>query len=239
MNEQEEIIKEMQKINNLQQLKEFCHKYMLEILGGSIDFLNNNPKIKIRFLDYGGKFGHTNLGRFVFIDDDMYLVTNDVQYEEKHNEDIADYLCDNYLPPQGYVVRAMFAGFYTGFRDDRGRHLYTGDIVEASIMRNPPFPAVSLFDRAKDENGIVPPPHPPKYRYRAGIWKTNGRCALVFDNHDVPITWVTSIQKIGHVFHGLSRGQWEFDIERACVKLGQQRSDEVLENMLNGKIFID
>ena len=62
---------------------------------------------------------------------------------------------------------------------------------------------------------------------------------MAFDNHYVPITWVDIIRKIGHVFHGLSCHQSEFDIERACVKLGQQRSDEVLENMLNGKIFID
>lgn len=82
--------KQIELIRDLESLKVFCNSHLLEIAVGNIDNLRYKPTIRIRFIDPDAKFGFAILGGFFFIDDCMYLITDDKKYEEYHNPIIAD-----------------------------------------------------------------------------------------------------------------------------------------------------
>ena len=122
------------KLKNLESIKDYRNSHLFEIATGGLR--TKKHSIKVRYIDFNGKFGYTGLGRFFFVDDSMYIITNDKQYESEHNPAILDFDEDlsilNYTGE--YFVRVLFAGLFTGFYDDNGDRIFTGDVVKARVV---------------------------------------------------------------------------------------------------------
>lgn len=71
------------KLKNLESIKDYSNSHLFEIATGGLR--TKKHSIKVRYIDFNGKFGYTGLGRFFFVDDSMYIITNDKQYESEHN----------------------------------------------------------------------------------------------------------------------------------------------------------
>lgn len=240
----DELKQKILKINDLKSLKHFCEKNMRAIFAGEVERVNERP-MKIRFLDQDGEFGIIDLGRCFFFCDCMYIMTTNLKYEDSHNEEVLDYILkeENLFSRSaksklGFAVLVMFAGFLTNFRDDSGESLFTGDVVEASVLVDPPYPSRGDVERARlDPKKAV---RPTSVKYYAGIRKTHDRFSLVFDNHDVPLSWATALKNIGTVFYNLERGITEIDIEAECNLIAQShRQDEIIDAIKKAPIFMD
>ena len=128
---------DFKKLTNLESIKEFCNSHLFDITTEGLD--PESHSVKVRFIDSDGKFGHTALGRFFFVDDCMYIIAREKKYESDHNPDILDSSEElEILKFTGYfIVRAIFAGIFTGFYDDKGERIFTGDVVSAKVLITP------------------------------------------------------------------------------------------------------
>ena len=120
-----------------------------------------------------------------------------------------------------YIVRVIFAGIYTGFLEDNGNRIFTGDVVDAKILDNPIIPSVGGIDRAKDNVEFKST----DCTYQAGVSNMFGNYSLIFDNHSVPISWATELHIIGSLFYDLSKNDTELDINSLCNGFAQSHQD--------------
>lgn len=78
---------------------------------------------KVRFINPEGKFDYAYFGDFYFKSmERMMLVTKNRAYTRYHQ-------CDQMGNSLWSTVPVIFAGVQTGYRDDTGREIYTGDIA--------------------------------------------------------------------------------------------------------------
>jgi hypothetical protein len=209
------------KLTNLESIKEFCNSHLVDIATEGLQ--PESHSVKVRFIDSGGKFGHTALGRFFFVDDCMYIIARDKKYETDHNPDILDFSEElEILKFTGYfIVRVIFAGVYTGFYDDKGERIYTGDVVSAKVLLNPKMPSNGGTNRAKNldnkEMGSF---------CEAGVNEIFGNYSIILDNHSVPLSWATELEIEGSLFYNLDKGESEVDIQDLCNGFAQSRNDK-------------
>lgn len=208
------------KLTNLESIKKFCNSHLLEIATGG--FESEEHYAKIRFIYQDGKFSYTSLGRFFFFDDCMYVITKDKRYESEHNSDILDF--DEELEilkfTEDFIVRVIFAGIFTGFYDDRGERIFTGDVVNAKVSLNPTMPSSGGRNRASniDSNKI-------ESGCEAGVNEISEIYSIILDNHHVPLSWATKLEIVGSLFFDLKKGQTEVDIRSLCNQFAQSRED--------------
>ena len=208
------------KLTNLNSIKEFCETRIIEIALG--DLKMNNHNCKVRFIDPNGNFGVTGLGCFFFLEDCMYILTNDKNYEPFHNPDIYDFRDDFDILriSTQYIVRVIFAGVFTGFIDDKGDRIFTGDVVSTKVLLNPKIPSSGGKNRARnldeERNGSF---------CEAGVNEIFGVFSIILDNHSVPLSWATELEIIGSLFFELEKGETEVDIQSLCSSYAQSRTD--------------
>lgn len=223
INELDNVLKEnMKKVIDFKTLKHFCYGSLLDIILGVVDRLNENPTIKIRYIA-NREFGITGLGRCAFVREQMYIFSSDKRYEKSHRADIYDYFMDSsfFVFTNHYIVPVNFAGISTGFLDDAGEQIFTGDLVKGAFLPHPPSPSSGGRNRAKDEFGDTPAKD---MRYKAGIRNIGGQYAFILDNHFLPLSWATFLKRIGHLFGDLNRIGTEYNIEDACNHYAQDRN---------------
>lgn len=206
------------KLTNLESIKEFCNSHLFDIAIGELE--PQSQYVKIRFIDSDDKFGYTSLGHFFFVDDCMYLIATDNKYESDHNPDILDFSEElEILKFTGYfIVRVIFAGVFTGYYDDKGERIFTGDVVSAKVLINPKMPSNGGASRAKnldnDEKGSF---------CQAGVNVMYGNYSFILDNHCVPLAWATELKIVGSLFFNLDKGETEVHIRDLCNGLAQSR----------------
>jgi len=221
-------MKKTKPVITLKKLQEICSQNLFEIVSNFF-MLKDDKGIKIRFLDFYGDFGYTTYGHFFFIEDCMYLISDDEKYSEDHNPDIIDMDKDLGILRLigGYIVRVIFAGFLTGFKDDEGKPIYTGDVIETSIRTNPDFPSTGGMYRAqmKDE-----PRKSSRDRSNmfAGIAVYQNDYQIVMDNISCPLSWARTIKIIGNVFYDISFGDTEINIFSTCASIAQSRDRKAI-----------
>ncbi|MFA7082680.1 MAG: hypothetical protein WC135_08725 [Bacteroidales bacterium] len=200
-------------IKDLETLKEKCFEDLFDI-ASNCNLREKYGLVKVRFIDLNDEFGYTSFGRFFFVDDCMYLITKDPKYEEDHNPDILDFddRLDilNYL--DFYIVRVLFAGIYTGFNDNRGERIFTGDIISACLDINRDEP----IDKYDIEN---------RYRMVAGVASIFSVFSLILDNHSAALYKNTYMERIGTVFFDLDKSYTEYHILGLCNVFAQHRGD--------------
>jgi len=212
---------EFEKLINLETIKEFCNAHLFDIAIGGIK--DETHHIKIRFIDLYGNFGFTGLGRFFFVDDCMYLITQDLKYEKDHNPDVLDFSKElEILKFTGdIIVRVIFAGIYTGFLDETGKRIFTGDVVKAEVLINPKYPSGGGQNPACNgsdfQNGIL---------CEGGVNDLMGNYSLIFDNHCSPLSWAIKMHVVGSLFYNLSKNDTEIDIRNLCNSFAQSRQDK-------------
>ena len=83
------------------------------------------PGRKFRFITPEGKYDYTTFGNFYFPSPDtMMLITKDRAYTKYHkNDQMANTMWS--------TVPVIYAGISTGYKDDTGREIFTGDVVTA------------------------------------------------------------------------------------------------------------
>lgn len=124
-------IEEVPKMLDESILHELCKKYKYEI---SIGHYSNLPRIRIRYAIENDKFGYARFGEFFFFDEGecvpaLYVWLLDDEYEEHHNQDVAEDVLGDECRNRGYAVRMIFAGVETPYSDCKGHKIYTGDVV--------------------------------------------------------------------------------------------------------------
>ena len=118
---------DLNKLLNYETLVELCKEYKEDIKSRKklTGVLGNR---KIRYVDQEGRFRYTQFGDFYFTSMGvMMLITTDKDLTWYH---MPDEMCGTLYS----TVPVFFAGFETGFKDDAGRDIYTGDVVR--LTRN-------------------------------------------------------------------------------------------------------
>lgn len=211
--------------SELKFLKDYCQKNLKKIATKTI---NNHliTNIKVRYINYDSEFGYTTIGQFFFISDSMHLITKESRYRKEHDDEIFDMFEElEPLREKGvYIVKVFFAGFYTGFVDDNGKKVYTGDIVETRTIINPTTPSTGGRQRAMHE-GIDINSTKSLIPITAGVGIVFNEPSIILDNHHVPLKWAIILRVIGNVFYELSLSMEEVDMKSRCGALAQMRSD--------------
>lgn len=208
------------KLTNLESIKEFCNSHLFEI---SIDGLEpESESVKVRFIDIDDKFGYTVLGRFFFIDDFMFIMSKDKKYELDHDPNILDLIEElEILKFTGYFfARVIFAGVFTGFYDDKGERIFTGDVVSAKVLLNPKIPSNGGTNRARNLNN-----EERESFCEGGVDEMFGNYSIILDNHCAKLSWAAELKIVGSLFFNLYNGDTEVNIRDLCNGLAQSRSD--------------
>lgn len=211
---------------DLEFLKDYCNKNIKKIATKSInDHLITN--IEVRYVNYDSEFGYTTIGQFFFISDSMHLITKESRYRKEHDDEIFD-MFDELEPLREkgvYIVKVFFAGFYTGFVDDNGRKVFTGDVVETRVIANPTIPSTGGRHRAIQEGVNL---NDPKSRITitAGVGVVFNEPSVILDNHHIPLKWAIILRVIGNVFYELSSSMEEVDMKSRCGALAQMRPND-------------
>lgn len=202
-------------------IKEYTDNHLQEIAFGTLRI--NNIGLKVRYIDLETmQFGYTGLGYFFFFDETMYIITKDEKYRKAHNQDIigiSDEL-DWLRYTNDYIVRVIFAGVFTGFYDDIGERIFTGDFVQARILIKPSNPSTGWDRRASD----ITTNHPGQV-YRAGVYVVIDQFVLFLDNHSLPLSWATKLKVLGSFFYNLEPDTTSVDIRQLCSQYAQSHTN--------------
>ena len=107
---------------SLEGIFDLCQQYRNDIYERK-DLKHVLNRRKVRFINPEGKFDYAYFGDFYFKSmERMMLVTKNRAYTRYHQ-------CDQMGNSLWSTVPVIFAGVQTGYRDDTGREIYTGDIA--------------------------------------------------------------------------------------------------------------
>ena len=115
------------------------------------------------------------------------------------------------------IFPVLFAGFYTGYRDDKGKKIYTGDVVKATAIMNTNIISNGEKSRAR---------HPNKnfkgYTFIAGVnnfGEGNDDYYYVLDNCPIQMRYTNKVVVIGNVFYDLDYDNMDAKIGERCAML--------------------
>ena len=110
---------------SLEGIFDLCQQYRNDIYERK-DLKQVLNRRKVRFINPEGKFDYAYFGDFYFKSmERMMLVTKNRAYTRYHQ-------CDQMGNSLWSTVPVIFAGVQTGYRDDTGREIYTGDIASVN-----------------------------------------------------------------------------------------------------------
>lgn len=187
----------------LDNLKELCNELIRDLLGDYETFiaLHENKGIMdvvVRYVLDENKFGYAGMGEFFFIDDCMYVISDDEIFKDIHNEDIPSIAAEihnaGWYRSEKYVARVIFAGVRTPFKDNLGDWIYTGDMVCANddvtsgVCAFPPF----------DDNAKIDIPN---------------NYGLMLDNCMFPLRDSRNLERLGTIYFKLDASETEINME--------------------------
>lgn len=116
------------------------------------------------------------------------------------------------------IYPVAFAGFYTGYIDDRGQKIYTGDVVKATMTTNVEIPSTGGRSRAKTFSGKVDD----GFTTIVGVNSFADRqddYYYILDNCPIAMKYTTKVRIIGNVFYDLDRENPTVSIAERCSML--------------------
>ncbi len=177
--------------------------------------------VEVRFLWAPRKFRTGGLADLFVYRGQWYYWTNNKQgkdYKTLSDFELTGRL--SYLEIFGdiKIYPVAFAGFYTGYIDDRGMKIYTGDVVKATMTTNVETPSTGGRSRAKTFNGKVDD----GYTTIVGVNSFADRqddYYYILDNCPIAMKYTTKVRIIGNVFYDLDRDNPTVSIAERCATL--------------------
>jgi hypothetical protein len=199
--------------------QERVEQFLDDILLG-VD-IENYDDVEVRFIKPGGKFRIGGLADLFVYRGQWYYWTNNKQGKDYMT--LADFELTGrlaYLEIFGdiKIYPVAFAGFYTGYIDDRGQKIYTGDVVKATMTTNVANPSAGGRSRAKAFSGK---PND-GFTTIVGVNSFADRrddYYYILDNSPIAMKYTTSVRVIGNVFYDLDRNNPSVDIQERCAML--------------------
>lgn len=207
------------RVVSLEQVKRLCDQFLEESAIG-YDMSDFAEDVEVRFINPDGELCTANVCDLFFYHDKMYYWTQRKNVENCLT--IEDF--ELYGPLVGLlafkdikIIPVLFAGVYTGYHDDRGKKIFTGDVVKATTLMNTNLISNGGMSRAK---------HPNKnykgYTFIAGVnnfGEGNDDYYYVLDNCPIQMRYTNKIVVIGNVFYDLDRDDMSVDIGSRCAML--------------------
>ncbi|MCQ2194418.1 MAG: hypothetical protein MJZ28_05645 [Paludibacteraceae bacterium] len=196
----------------LDNLKEVCNTFATDILGDFETFVALHEEkgimdVVVRYILDENTFGYAQMGDFFFLDDCMYVISDDEKFKDIHNEEIpaiaADLHNSGWYRSERYVTRVIYAGVRTPFKDDKGDWIYTGDMVCAN---GDIISGVCAFPPYNDSYDIDIP----------------NNYGLMLDNCMLPLRDCRKIERLGTIFFMLDNNDTEVNIEQIISSSVQQ-----------------
>ena len=189
------------RVVNLEQVKKLCDQFLEESAIG-YDMSDFAEDVEVRFINPDGKLCTANVCDLFFYHDKMYYWTqrkNVENYMTLNDFELYGSLTRLLAFPDVKIIPVLFAGVYTGYRDDRGKKIFTGDVVKATTLMNTNL-----------------------YTFIAGInnfGEGNDDYYYVLDNCPIPMRYTSKAVVIGNVFYDLDRDDLRVDIGGRCAML--------------------
>lgn len=179
--------------------------------------------VEVRYIKADGTFGYGSVADLFFYHGYLFYWTNeDCESKEYYTIDQFKFTGDMELIlafGDVKVFPVLFAGFYTGYKDDRGRKIYTGDVVKTTFLSENSIPSNGGMHRAKgDENDkgtttII------------GVNSFGDRTDdyyYILDNGSVQMRYTKKVIVIGNVFFNINPDVPEnIDIMERCMMLAR------------------
>lgn len=178
---------------------------------------------EVRYVKPDGTFGYgLACDLFFYRDHLFYWTCEDCETEEYLTVDQFDFTGDMEMIRVFADVKifpVLFAGFYTGYKDDRGRKIYTGDVVKTTFLSENSIPSNGGMHRAKGDE------------YDKGTTAIIGVNSLrdktddyyyILDNCSIQMRYTKKAIVIGNVFFNINPDVPEnIDIMERCMMLAQ------------------
>ena len=206
-------------MRSAEDFQERVEQFLDDILLG-VD-IENYDDVEVRFLWAPRKFRKGGLADLFVYRGQWYYWTNNKQgkdYKTLSDFELTGRL--SYLEIFGdiKIYPVAFAGFYTGYIDDRGMKIYTGDVVKATMTTNVEIPSTGGRSRAKTFNGKVDD----GFTTIVGVNSFADRqddYYYILDNCPIAMKYTTKVRIIGNVFYDLDRDNPTVSIAERCATL--------------------
>lgn len=207
------------RVLSMEDLKQMCDEFLEKCaIGDDVEHYGEN--VEVRFINDDGSFGYASVCDLFFYHDRMYFWTQrKTQKEHLTLDDFKLYgaLRNLQIFEDIKMFPVIFAGIYTGYLDDRGKKIYTGDVVKASTIMNTNLISNGDISRAR---------HPNKnykgYTFIAGV-NNLGEGSVdyyyVLDNCPIQMRYTSKVVIIGNVFYDLDCDDMKVDISERCAML--------------------
>ena len=189
----------------LEHIKQACMDNIQEIVlcpAGFFSMHEGEPisQICVRYVYDENQFGYAYMGDFFFLDDCMYVISDDEKFKTAHNEDMPEILNDWFEAEWGrndeYVFRVIFAGVQTPYKDNRGDWIFTGDIVKANDYL---ISGICAFPPLNEKDECISP----------------ALYGLMGDNHMLPLSACKKLERLGTIYFFIDKGETEISLESA------------------------
>ena len=206
-------------MRSAEDFQERVEQFLDDILLG-VD-IENYDDVEVRFLWAPRKFRTGGLADLFVYRGQWYYWTNNKQgkdYKTLSDFELTGRL--SYLEIFGdiKIYPVAFAGFYTGYIDDRGLKIYTGDVVKATMTTNVEIPSTGGRSRAKTFSGKVDD----GFTTIVGVNSFADRqddYYYILDNCPIAMKYTTKVRIIGNVFYDLDRDNPTVSIAERCATL--------------------
>jgi hypothetical protein len=206
-------------MRSAEDFQERVEQFLDDILLG-VD-IETYDDVEVRFLWAPRKFRKGGLADLFVYRGQWYYWTNNKQGKDYMT--LADFELTgrlSYLEIFGdiKIYPVAFAGFYTGYIDDRGMKIYTGDVVKATMTTNVKIPSTGGRSRAKTFSGKVDD----GYTTIVGVNSFADRqddYYYILDNCPIAMKYTTKVRIIGNVFYDLDRDNPTVSIAERCATL--------------------
>lgn len=195
--------------------------------------VNDYRKIKLRYINPFDEFDYAKFGSYFFIKDELFIITHKLGYKRYDvKKSLKNTIYYRMTPNNSFVIKGIYSGQDTGFRDDNDERIYTGDILITEGFYNSQRDPYNYFK--KDRNipkddiislykvcGVVSTGSNPQSFMHIAEGKLKDKIyEVVLDNHGAFLSHSTKIKVIGNIFYNLERGE-NIDIWEAACALAQ------------------
>jgi hypothetical protein len=193
--------------------------------------VNDYRKIKIRYINPFDEFDYAKFGKYFFIDDELYIITKNKKYASLDvKKKLRNKIYSAHLTNKDFVIKSIYAGQDTGFRDDYDKRIYTGDIVINEGFSNPEREPYSYYKKNRNSFENKDQVHyykvcgavsaiPSQY-YKQKNHPIDKIYQVVLNNHGAFLSHSIKIEIIGNVFYNLNR-ESKINIEQLAASFAQ------------------